>query len=69
MYKLIVLLIAAIPIVLFLRKVFFPRSKVMQGALSDLSRHVDYMVWAILFVIGCALIYTVGSVIYSMWQQ
>ena len=67
MYKLIVLLAAAIPVVLFLRRIF-GRSKVMRGAMSDLRRHVDYLVWAILFVIGCALAYAVGKVIYTMWQ-
>jgi hypothetical protein len=68
MYKLIVILVAAIPVVLFVQRVFFPRSKRMQGALSDLSRHIDYLVWAILFVIGCALVYAVGKVVYTMWQ-
>ena len=66
MYKLIVILVAAIPIVLFLRTIFFGRSKVMKGAVSDLKRHIDYLVWAILFVIGCALVYSIGHVIYTM---
>jgi hypothetical protein len=68
MYKLIVLLVAAIPVVMFLRKVFFRRSKVVEGAMADFRRHVDYMVWAILIVIGCALVYAVGKVLYTMWQ-
>jgi hypothetical protein len=68
MYKLIVILVAAIPIVLFLRTIFFGRSKVMRGAASDLRRHIDYLVWAILFLIGCALVYAIAKVIYPMWQ-
>jgi hypothetical protein len=67
MYKLIVFLVAAIPIVLFLRTVF-GRSKVVKGAAADLKRHIDYLVWAILFLIGCALVYAVGKVVYTMWQ-
>jgi ABC-type phosphate/phosphonate transport system permease subunit len=67
MYKLIVFLIAAIPIVLFLRTVFFGRSKVVKGAVSDLSRHIDYLVWAILFLIACGLAYAVVKLTYSMW--
>ena len=67
MYKLIVILVAAIPIVLFLRRIF-GRSKVVKGAVSDLSRHIDYLVWAILFVIGCGLVYAIAKVTYSMWQ-
>ena len=67
MYKLIVILVALIPIVLFLRTIF-GRSKVMKGAVSDLSRHIDYLVWAILFAIGCGLAYAIGKVTYSMWS-
>jgi len=68
MYKLIVILVAAIPIVLFLRTVFLRRSKVVQGAMADLKKHIDYLVWAILIVIGCAVVYAVGKLIYMTWQ-
>jgi hypothetical protein len=66
MYKLIVLLVAAMPIILFLRTVFLRRSKVMQQASSDFRRQVDYLVWAILFAVGCALVYSIAKLIYSM---
>jgi hypothetical protein len=67
MYKLIVFLVAAIPIVLFLRRIF-GRSKVVKGAVADFKRNVDYLVWAILFLIGCTLVYAVGKVVYALWQ-
>jgi hypothetical protein len=67
MYKLIVFLVAAIPIVLFLRTIF-GRSKVVKGAAADLKRHIDYLVWAILFLIGCAFVFAVGKLVYTMWQ-
>ena len=67
MYKLIVFLVAAIPIVLFLRTIF-GRSKVVKGAAADFKRHIDYLVWAILLLIGCTLAYAIGKVAYSMWQ-
>jgi hypothetical protein len=67
MYKLIILLLAAIVIVLFLRRMF-GRSKVAKSAVADLKRHVDYLVWAILFLIACMLAYAVAKVIYTMWQ-
>lgn len=69
MYKLIVFLVAAIPVVLFLRTIFFGRrSKVMQGAVADFKRHIDYLVWAILILIGIAIVYTVGKDLYMMWH-
>ena len=63
----IVLLVAAIPIVLFLRTVFLGRRRtVVKGAMSDLSRHIDYLVWAILFVIGCGIVYSIVKIIAEM---
>jgi hypothetical protein len=55
-YKLITILAAAIPIILFLRAIFLGRSKAMKLALSDFRQQIDYLVWMILFVIGCGIV-------------
>ena len=68
MYKLITILVAAIPIILFLRTVFFGRSKAMKLAVSDFRKQIDYLVWVILFAIGCGIVYSVGKLIYSLWN-
>ena len=68
MYKLITILAAAIPIILFLRTVIFGKSKVLREATSEFRRQVDYLVWGFVFLIGCALVYSVGTLIHSMWK-
>ncbi|MCX7310927.1 MAG: hypothetical protein NTV56_04210 [Alphaproteobacteria bacterium] len=68
MVKLITILAAAIPIILFLKTMFFGKSKVMQEASATLRKQVDYLVWGILALVGCALVYSVGSLIYSLWK-
>jgi hypothetical protein len=68
MYKLITILAAAIPVILFLKTVFFGRSKVMQEASSAFRKQVDYLVWGILFLVACALLYSVGTLIVHMWK-
>jgi hypothetical protein len=68
MYKLIAILIAAMPIILFLRTVFFKQSKVIKEASSAFRRQVDYLVWMILFLVACALLYSAGTLIYSFWK-
>ena len=68
MYKLITILAAAIPIILFLRTIFFGRSKAMKLAVSDFRKQIDYLVWVILFAIGCGIVYSVGKLIYSLWN-
>jgi len=67
-YKLITILAAAIPIILFLKAIFFGRSKAMKLAISDFRKQIDYLVWMILFVIGCGIVYSVGKLIYSLWN-
>ena len=68
MYKLITILVAAIPIILFLRTILFGRSKAMKLAVSDFRKQIDYLVWVILLAIGCGIVYSVGKLIYSMWN-
>jgi hypothetical protein len=65
MYKLIAILVAAMPVILFLRSVLFQRSKVMQQASANFRKQVDYLVWAIFFLVGCAIVYSVIKLIYA----
>ena len=68
MYKLITILAAAIPIILFLKTMFFGKSKVMREASAAFRKQVDYLVWGIVALVSCALVYSVGSLIYSLWK-
>jgi hypothetical protein len=67
-YKLITILVAAIPIFLFLKTVFFGRSKAMKQAASDFRKHIDYLVWVILLAIGCGIVYSVGKLVLPLWN-
>lgn len=67
MFKLVTILAALIPVILFLKNVFFRRSKVLQQASSEFRKQVDYLVWGILFLIGLGLLYSLGRLVYSMW--
>jgi hypothetical protein len=66
-YKLIIILAAAIPIILFLRTIF-GRSKAVRLGASDFRKQVDYLVWVILLAVGCGIVYSVGKLIYSLWS-
>lgn len=67
MLKAITLLAAAIPIILFLKNLFFRNSKVMRQASAEFRKQVDYLVWGILVLVGLGLIYSVGRLVYSFW--
>jgi hypothetical protein len=68
MYKLIVMIAAAMPTIFLLRALFVGRSSKPSKAFSEFKRQIDYLVWAILFVIGCVFVYSVGSLIHFMWR-
>jgi hypothetical protein len=64
MYKLIGIILAAVPIVLFLRAMFVAQSKKRSQAISDFKKNMDYLVWVILFLIGCGVVYSIGKLLY-----
>ena len=63
MYKLIGIILAAIPVVLFLRTIFTGQSKKRSQAVSNFKKQVDYLIWAIVFLIGCEIVYFIGTLI------
>ena len=65
MYKLIGIIVAAVPIVLFLRAIFKGQSKKGSKAISDFRKQMDYLVLVVLFLIGCGVVYSLGKLIYQ----
>ena len=45
MYKLIVIIAAAMPIILLLRAIFVGRSQKASRAFSEFKKQIDYLVW------------------------
>jgi hypothetical protein len=68
MYKLIVIVAAAMPAILLLRAIFGRQSQKASRAFTNFKKQIDYLVWAILFVIGCVFVYSAASMIHSMWR-
>jgi hypothetical protein len=62
MYKLLGIILTAIPVILFLRNIFTTQLKRSQ-AVSDFRKQIDYLVWMILILIGCGLVYSIGKLI------
>jgi hypothetical protein len=64
-YKFIGIVLAAAPIILFMRAIFKGQLKKRSQPLSDFKRQMDYLVWVILFVIACGVAYSIGKLIYQ----
>jgi uncharacterized membrane protein YjdF len=65
MLKLVGIIVAAMPVILFLRALFMGSKKRSQ-ALSNFKKQVDYAVWAILFMIGCAVTFSIAKLVYDL---
>jgi hypothetical protein len=68
MYKLIVIIAAAMSIIFALRAILVGRSQKTSRVFSEFKKQIDYLVWAILFIIGCLFVYELASMIHSMWR-
>lgn len=64
MFKLIAFLLAAMPVIMFVRAILLG-SKRRSQAMANFRKQVDYAVWAILFMIGCSVVFSVGRLIYD----
>ena len=60
MFKLIGIILALMPVFFFLRSIFAGQAKKRSQAVSAFKKQIDYLVWVILFFIGC----TVASTAY-----
>jgi hypothetical protein len=63
-YKLIGIILAAVPVVLFLKALIWQSRKRSQ-AVSDFKKHMDYVFWVIILLVGCGLIYSLGKLLYE----
>jgi hypothetical protein len=61
MYKLMGLVIAALPIILFLRPFFMGRFERTSQAAAEFRRQVHYLVWGILIFVGCGVAYSIAK--------
>jgi hypothetical protein len=66
MFKFISILLALIPVFLFLRAVV-GRSATVKRAVADFKRQLDYVVWVLLFIIATAMLYSLISLVHPLW--
>lgn len=66
-FKLLSILLALIPVILFLRAVI-GRSTVMKRAVADFRRQLDYLVWVILIIIAVGMIFSLANLMLPFWR-
>jgi hypothetical protein len=56
------IILAATPVILFLRTMFIGQIEAIASRVQ-LQKQIDYLVWIILILIGCGLVYSLGKLI------
>ncbi|HET9902799.1 MAG TPA: hypothetical protein VFQ27_03760 [Xanthobacteraceae bacterium] len=67
--KLILLVSAALPVFLFLRRLLAgSRPTRLSQALRDFRRQLDLAVWIFLGLVGCVVAFAAGKLIWTWWE-
>ena len=65
--KIVAFVAAAIPLILFVRAVFFRRSTRMGEGLKAFKRQIDLGIWVFLALIACVGLFAVGRLAWTWW--
>jgi hypothetical protein len=64
-FKIIAFVAVAIPIFLFIRSIFFRRPTRLNEGFKEFKKQSDLAVSIFLFLIGCAVIFAVGKLVWA----
>jgi hypothetical protein len=65
--KIIALISAAIPLILFLRAVFGGRQTKLGQALREFKKQIDVAIYLFLGLIGCVVVFGLGKLVWTWW--
>jgi len=65
--KLIAFIAAAVPLILFLRSIFFRRPTRVSGRMKEFKKQIDLAVWIFLGLVGCIVAFAVGKLVWTWW--
>jgi multisubunit Na+/H+ antiporter MnhB subunit len=65
--KLIALISAAIPVILFLRAVFGQRPSKLGAAMREAKKQIDLAIYIFIGIIGAVVAFAVGKLAWTWW--
>ena len=68
-FKIIAFVVAAIPIVLFVRSIFFQRTTRTNDRFKEFKKNVDLAVSILLFLIGCVVVVAAAKLAWTWWTS
>jgi hypothetical protein len=67
LFKIIAFIAAAVPVVLFLRSMFFQRPTRFSARLKEFKKEVDFAIWVFLGLVGCTVVFALGRLVWAWW--
>jgi hypothetical protein len=69
LFKIIALIMAAVPLILFLRSIFFRRPTRLGARMKELKKDFDFAVSAFLVLVGCVVVFALGNLVWAWWRS
>jgi hypothetical protein len=69
LFKIIAFIAAAVPLILFLRSIFFRRPTRLGARMKELKKDVDFAVSVFLVLVGCVVVFALGNLIWAWWRS
>jgi hypothetical protein len=67
--KFIAFISVAIPLILFLRRMFAGRRTKLGTALTEFRKQIDMAIYIFLGLIGCLVAFALGKLVWTWWTQ
>jgi hypothetical protein len=68
-FKIMAFIAAAIPIVLFIRAIFFRRTTRISDGLKEFKKQANLAVSIFLFLVGCVVVVAAGKLVWTWWTS
>lgn len=65
--KIVIFLAAAIPVILFVRRVFFRKPTRLGEQLKAVKREIDVAINILFVVIACIAVFAIGRMVWAWW--
>lgn len=65
--KLIALLAAAIPLIMFVRGILGRRPTKFGAVMREAKKQIDLTIWIFLGIIGCIVVFALGKIAWTWW--
>jgi hypothetical protein len=67
--KIIAFIAAAIPLIMFVRSMFFRRPTRLGTALKEFKKQIDFAIWIFLGLMGCVVVLALGRLLWTWWTS